>query len=153
MNRDRPLNRSCTLHLDSDFPPLTPTECLTGWRRELCIELLGDGAARIFVRAMEQGSHKATELKQGVLFSRLDPRFTDVAGCVDATRADLERLVDTARRIRPEQENLFAAVSYDRTAWAGVERGIDQWARRPRDTFHPSTRPTAHLGGQRSMPS
>jgi hypothetical protein len=138
-----------TLQLDPDLPQLTPTESLTGWRRELCIELLGDGVARIFVRAMEQSSHKATELKRGVLFSRLDPRFTDLAGCVDATRADLERLVDTARRIRPEQENLFAAIRYDRTAWEGVVRGIDQWARRPRDTARDSTQLTAHSGDQR----
>jgi len=37
---------------------------------------------------------------------------------------------DAARRIRPDKENLFATVEYDRTAWERVQQGVDRWARR-----------------------
>ena len=60
-----------TLHIEPTVPLLTPAASLTGWRREFCVELLGDAAARIFVRAVEEGSHRAAELKRGVLFRRL----------------------------------------------------------------------------------
>lgn len=92
--------------------------------------MLGDGAARVFVRAVEASSFKATELQRGILFRRLDARFTDPAGCVDSLQADLGKLVDTARRIRPEKGNLFATVEYDRTVWEKVQHGLDRWARR-----------------------
>jgi hypothetical protein len=119
-----------TLQIDPDIPQITPAQSLAGWRRELCIELLGDGAARVFVRAVEHSSLKATELQRATLFCHLHPRFADLVGCVEAIRPDLERLVDSARRISPGTENLFAAVSYDRAAWERVQRGIDSWARR-----------------------
>jgi len=138
-----------TLHIEPTVPLLTPAASLTGSRREFCVELLGDGAARIFVRAVEEGSHKATELKRGVLFCRLDPRFADLASCIEAIRFDLDRLVDTARRVRPEQENLFCAVSYDRAAWESVQSAIDQWVRRRYDPVHEVVSRQSHLGGQR----
>jgi len=119
-----------TLHIEPDLPQITSEQSLMGRRREFCIELLGDGAARVFVRAVEQGSLKATELKSAILFHRLGPRFTDLAGCVEAMRADLERLADTARRIHPDKEHLFAAVSFDRTTWERVQHGLDRWGRR-----------------------
>jgi len=50
--------------------------------------VLGEGTARIFVRAVEKSSFKAAELKRGVLFHRVDPRFTDLAGCVAAIQSD-----------------------------------------------------------------
>ena len=119
------------LQVDPEPPPITPAQSLTGWHRELCIELLGEGAARIFVRVVETSSFKATELQRGILFQRLDPRFTDLAGCVEALRADLEHLAGAARRNRPSKDNLFAAVEYSRSAWERVQQGIDRWARRP----------------------
>jgi hypothetical protein len=119
-----------TLHIEPELPRITPDQSLTGWRREFCIELLGDGAARVFVRAVEQGSLKATELKRAILFHRLGPRFSDVAGAAEAMRADLERLADTAKRIPPDKEHLFAAVSYDRSTWERVQQGLDRWGRR-----------------------
>jgi hypothetical protein len=119
-----------TLQIDPDLPQITPAQSLMGWRREFCIELLGDGAARVFVRAVEQSSLKATELKQAILFHRLGPRFADLGGCVEAMRADFERLADTAKRIEPDKEHLFAAVIYDRTTWERVQHGLDRWARR-----------------------
>lgn len=64
------------------------------------------------------------------LFQRLNPRFTDLAGCVEALRPDLETLADTARRTRPDKANLFATVEYDRIAWERVQQGVDRWARR-----------------------
>jgi hypothetical protein len=136
-----------TLHIEPILPPLPPAAGLTGWRREFCVELLGDAAARVFVRAVEQGSQKATELKRGVLFCRLDPRFADLASCVEAIRGDLDRLVDTARRVRPEQENLFCTVTYDRAAWESVQGAIDQWVRRRYDAVHEGASRQSHLGG------
>jgi hypothetical protein len=119
-----------TLQLEPHLPEITPAQSLAGWRREFCIELLGDVGARIFVRVVEASSFKATELRRAVLFHRLDMRFTDLAGCVEVIRPELQRLADTARRTRPDKENLFAAVDYDRTAWERVQHGIDRWARR-----------------------
>jgi hypothetical protein len=118
--------------IDPDVPPITPAQSLTGWRRELCVELLGDGAARVFVRAVEESSYKATELQRGILFQRLDPRFGDLAGCVAAIQADLDRLVGTARRSPATRDNLFATVEYDRTAWEQVQAAIDRWVRQGR---------------------
>jgi hypothetical protein len=119
------------LHVDPDIAHITPAQSLTGWRREFCIEVLeDDGTPRIFVRAVETSSFKAAELKRGVLFHRVDPRFTDLPGCVAAIQRDLERLIDTARRVRPDKDNLFAALTYNRDAWERVQRGIDRWVRR-----------------------
>ena len=120
-----------TLHIDPDFPLVTPEISLTGWRREFCVELEGDGAARIFVRAVETASLKAEELRRATLFHRLETRFSDLAGCVDALRPDLERLADSARRVQPGKDNLFAAVTYDKAAWEGITKELDRWARRP----------------------
>ena len=119
-----------TLRVEPDFPQIAPAQALEGWRREFCVELLGDAAARIFVRAVGEGSFKAAELQRGILFQRLGARFTDLAGCVDHLRVDLDHLVDTARRIQPNQENLFATVDYDRASWERVQQGLDRWARR-----------------------
>ena len=120
-----------TLHIDPDFPVLTPEFSLTGWRREFCVELQGEGAARIFVRAVETASLKADELRRAVLFHRLLPRFSDLAGCVEALRPHLERLAESARRAQPSKDNLFAAVTYDKAAWEGITKELDRWARRP----------------------
>ena len=84
-----------------------------------CVELLGEGAARIFVRAVESSSFKATELRRAILFVRLGARFSDLPACVDAIRPDLSILADTARRrSRPDKDNLFATVEYGRDAWS-----------------------------------
>ena len=119
-----------TLQIDPDVPLVTPAQSLSGWRRELCIELQGEGAARIFVRAARESSFKAAELQRAVLFHRLDQRFADLAGCIQALQPDLDRLVDTARRNKPDKESLFATVTYDRAVWERVQQGIDSWARR-----------------------
>jgi hypothetical protein len=119
-----------TLQVDPNLPEITPAQSLTGWRREFCVELLGDGSARIDVRAVEKGSFKAAELQRAILFHRLDSRFRDLDGCVEAIRADLDRLVDAARRTRPDKENLFASAEYDRAAWERVRQGVDRWAKR-----------------------
>jgi hypothetical protein len=119
------------LQVDPEPPPLTPAQGLSGWRRELCIELQGSGAARIFVRAVQESSFRAIELQRGVLFQRLDPRFSDLAGCVQALQPALDRLVHTARRLQPDKENLFQALDYDRAAWDQVQLGVERWARRP----------------------
>ena len=42
----------------------------------------------------------------------------------------LDPLIDTARRTRPDKENLFASLEYDRAAWERVQHGIDRWAKR-----------------------
>lgn len=117
------------LKIDSNLPELTPAESLAGWRWEFCVELLGDAGARVFVRKVEQSSFKATELQRGTLFHRLPPKFADLTGCLEALMPDLRTLVETARRIRPGKENLFAAVLYDRLAWERVQQGIDRWGR------------------------
>ena len=38
-----------TLQIVPDIPEITPAQALTGWHREFCVELLGEGEARIFV--------------------------------------------------------------------------------------------------------
>lgn len=119
-----------SLQVDPQLPDISPAQSLTGWRREFCVELLGDGAARIFVRAVEKSSFKAAELQRAILFHRLDSRVRDLEGCVEAIRPDLNRLVDAARRTRPVKDNLFASVEYDRAAWECVRQGIDRWAKR-----------------------
>lgn len=119
-----------TLQIEPNMPEITPAQCLSGWRREFCIELLGDGGARIFVRTVEESSLKATELQRAILFHRLDPRFTDLAGCVEAIQPDLQCLAETARRTRPDKDNLYARVAYERVAWERVQQGVDRWARR-----------------------
>ena len=119
-----------TLQIDADLPAMTTAQSLTGWRRECCVELLGDGAARIFVRTVEASSFKAAELQRAILFHRLDPRFIDLSGCVEAIRPDFERLVDGARRGHPDKENLFVTVQYEHSAWERVQNGLDRWARR-----------------------
>ena len=118
------------LQIELALPELTSAESLAGWRREFCVELLGDGGARVFVRKVEQSSFKASELQRATLFHRLPTRFGDLAGCVEAIGPDLQTLVDTARRTRPGKENLFAAVLYDRSAWERVQQGIDQWGKK-----------------------
>ena len=118
------------LKIEPDLPVTQPTQGLTGWHREFCVELLGDGVARVFVRAVATASFKATELQREILFQRLDQRFTDLAGCTAAIRSDLEHLADSAQRIQPNGENLFRTVEYDRMAWARVQRGIDRGVRR-----------------------
>jgi len=119
-----------TLQVDLKLPDITPAHGLPGWHREFCIELLGDGGARIFVRAVAKSSFKAAELQRAILFHRLDSRGRDLEGCVEAIRPDLDRLIDTARRTRPDKENLFASLEYDRAAWERVQQGIDRWAKR-----------------------
>jgi hypothetical protein len=118
-----------TLHVEPELPVLTQIQSLTGWRREFCIELLGRGEARIFVRAVKASSFKATELKRAILFHRVDPRFADIAGCVASLRLDLERLVDTAQRIKPDKDNLFATVTFERETWERLQQALDRWMR------------------------
>ena len=119
-----------TLQVEPNLPELTPTHSLEGWRREFCIELLGDGVARIFVRTVETGSLKANALKRAILFHRLDPRFTGLSGCIEAMKQDLSLLADSARRTTPSKDNLFAAVSFDGATWTRVQHSIDRWIRR-----------------------
>jgi len=120
------------LEIDEAPAALTSEQTLTGWRRELCIELLGEGRARIFLRAVEAPSLKATELHRGVLFHRVGSTFTDLAGCVAAARAPLEQLASSSDRQQPSQDNLFAAVTYDRRAWESVVSAVEDWQRRRR---------------------
>jgi hypothetical protein len=118
------------LQVDPQLPELTPAQSLTGLRREFCVELLGDGGARVFVRTVGASSFKAAQLQRAILFHRLDSRFTDLAGCVEAVRADLERLADTAKRTRPARENLFAALEFEQSTWERVQLSVDRWGRR-----------------------
>jgi hypothetical protein len=120
-----------SLQIEPDLPGIPPDLALMGWRREFCVELLGEGTARVFVRALETASLKADELRKAVLFHRLEPRFADLPDCVAALRTDLERLAESARRVQPSKDNLFAAVTYDKAAWERVTQGLDRWARRP----------------------
>ena len=119
-----------TLQIHDIQPTLTSEQTLTGWRREFCVELLGEGQARIFLRALESASLKATELHRAVLFHRVSAVFTDLAGCVDAAREPLEHLARTAVRQLPSKDNLFAAVTYDRGAWDSVVTAVEGWQRR-----------------------
>ncbi|HEV6967022.1 MULTISPECIES: hypothetical protein [Roseateles] len=120
-----------TLLIDDNPATLTSEQTLTGWRREFCVELLGEGQARVFLRALEAASLKASELQRGVLFHRVNSGFTDLAGCAAAAREPLERLASTAVRQQPSKDNLFAAVTYDRIAWDAVVTAVEQWQRRP----------------------
>ena len=128
------------LLVDPALPALEPVQSLTGWRREFCVELLGQGEARVFVRAVEASSFKATELQRGVLFQRIDPRFDDVDGCVAALRTELDTLADTALRIAPDTDHLYATLSYDRVVWGRVQLGLDRWARRVSAAARPAVR-------------
>ena len=119
-----------TLQVDTNWPEIGSLEALTGWHRELCVELHGDGSARVFVRAVALASQKAAELQRRILFHRLSQRFKDLPGCVGFVRADLEPLVDSARKVEPSKENVYAAVTYDKQAWERVQAGIDRWQRR-----------------------
>jgi hypothetical protein len=118
------------LQIEPELPDITPSQSLAGWHREFCVELLGESRARIFVRAVQSVSSKATELQRGILFQRLGARFADLPGCIEAIRGDLDRLVGTARRVAPASTNLFRVVEYDRTAWERVQHGLERWARR-----------------------
>ncbi len=120
-----------TLLIDGTPPTLTSEQTLTGWRREFCVELLGEGQARIFLRAVETPSQTAAEQNQGRLFHRVSAAFTDLEGCVAAAREPLERLAQTAVRQQPTKENLFAAITYDRAAWDAAITAVDRWQRRP----------------------
>ena len=122
---------SMTLHIEENPKTLTTEQTLTGWRREFCVDLLGDGQARIFLRAVEAPSLKATELQRGVLFHRVSSAFADLPGCVAAARDPLEKLAATASRQQPSKDNLFAAVTYDRNAWDHVINAVERWQRRP----------------------
>ncbi len=119
-----------TLHIDETQTELTSEQSLTGWRREFCVELLGEGQARIFLRAVEAPSLKATDLQRGVLFHRVASTFADLAGCVAAAHEPLERLARSAVRHQPSPDNLFAAVTYDRGVWDGVVTVVEHWQRR-----------------------
>ena len=131
-DRARPesLGVKASLQIDPELPAITPSLSLGGWHREFCVELQGEGAALVFVRAVQQSSFKAAELQRAILFHRLDPRFGDIAGCVASARHELERLATTARRAVPSKANLFITVEYDRAAWDRVEMAVDRWARR-----------------------
>jgi hypothetical protein len=120
-----------SLQIDDTPATLTSAQTLTGWRREFCVELLGQGQARLFLRAVEQASLKATELHRAVLFHRVGSAFADLAGCVAAARVPLERLAQSATRQQPAKDNLFAAVTYDHAAWEQVVNAVDGWQRRP----------------------
>lgn len=121
-----------TLQIDDTLPALTTEQTLTGWRREFCVELLGEGQARIFLRAVEAPSLKATELRRAVLFHRVGSTFADLDGCIAAARDPLEHLAHSAIRQQPSQENLFASVTYDRNAWETVVDAVERWQRRSR---------------------
>lgn len=117
------------LRIDVEWPSLTPLQSLMGWRREFCVELLGNGAARIFVRGVSSPSLKADELKRGVLFHRIETRFQDLEGFVAATRPVLEALADNAVRRAPMAANLFASITFDRELWERVVHGLERWQR------------------------
>ena len=122
------------LQVDPARPALTSEQTLTGWRREFCVELLGEGQARIFLRAVESPSMKADELRQAILFHRVGAAFDDLDGCVAAAGEPLEQLARTGVRQKPSKDNLFAAVTYDRGAWDRVLQIVEHWQRRPRST-------------------
>ena len=118
------------LQIEPDLPEITPAQSFAGRHREFCIQILGEGTARVFVRAVDSVSSKAAELQRGILFHRLASRFADLPGCIDAIRPEIDRLVSTARRLEPVSANLFRAVEYDRAAWERVQHGLDRWGRR-----------------------
>jgi hypothetical protein len=120
------------LQVDPEQPALKSEQSLTGWRREFCVELLGEGQARIFLRAVELPSMKADELRHAILFHRVGAPFSDLNGCVAAAREPLEQLARTAVRQTPTKDNLFSAVIYDRGTWDRVQQVVEHWQRRPR---------------------
>lgn len=115
------------LQIESEPPVITPEQSLTGWRREFCIEIQSDGVVRVFVRAVEASSMKASELKRGILFHPLRSRFSDLADFISAQKRDLECLAESAKRPRPGVDNLFATVQFDRGAWERIQHGLDCW--------------------------
>ena len=119
------------IQIDESPAPLSPAQKLTGWRFEFCVELQGEGQARVFLRAVETPSLKATELHRAVLFHRVGAAFADLPGCVAAAREPLEQLARSAMRQQPGKDNLFSAVTYDRAAWDRVVSAVDAWQRRP----------------------
>lgn len=119
------------LQIESQLPALTADLALTGWRREFCVDLLGDGRARIFTRTMVSPTHKMAELQHGVLFHRIGAGFQDLRSCVQAAAAPLRVLVASAVRQQPCRDNLFLAVTYDHRAWELVTEALDRWQRRP----------------------
>jgi hypothetical protein len=119
------------LRVEPEMPMLTSEQRLTGWRVELCVQLLGEGEARIYLRAVESPSLKADELRQAILFHRVGASFADLEGCVAAIGEPLEHLARTAVRQKPSKDNLFATVTYDRGAWERVVHGVERWQRRP----------------------
>jgi hypothetical protein len=119
------------LQIESQMPALTPDQALTGWRREFCVELLGDGRARIFTRRVISPSHKMAELQHGLLFHRVGAGFKDLRSCVQAAGAPLRRLVASAVRQQPCRDNLFSPVTYDHCAWEQVMDALERWQRRP----------------------
>ena len=118
------------LHIESTVPDISPAQSLNGWRREFCVELLGEGAARVFVRAVQQSSFKASELQRAMLFCRVDPRFADLPGCARAMHSELAHLADTARRTSPDKDNLFRTLEYDAACWDRLQAGVERWSRR-----------------------
>lgn len=118
-----------TLQIESELPVLTPAQSLAGRRREFCVELQGEGKARVFVRAVDESSFKASELKRAILFHRLQAGFADLAEYIRVHQADLERLADSAQRPRPDKDNLFVTVQFDRPAWEHVQHSLDRWKR------------------------
>lgn len=135
----KPQGAAPLLQVDADVPPLSATESLNGWHREFCVELLGEGAARVFVRSVRQSSFKASELLRGILFLRLDPRFSDLPGCVSALQKELKNLAATAQRMVPNKANLYITLDYKRNAWERVEEGVERWAR-GRNSLAPTAR-------------
>jgi hypothetical protein len=119
------------IQIDSLLPALTQVQALTGWRREFCVELLGEGRVRIFTRMVISWSRKAAELQRGMLFHPVGAGFHDLRSCVKVAAGALRDLVATAARQQPCQANLFSAVVYDRHAWERVTDALDQWQRRP----------------------
>lgn len=118
-----------TLQIEPELPLITSTQSLDGWHREFCVELFGEGKSRLFVRAVEQGSSKATEQQKGTLFHRLHSRFVNLEEYIKAHHKDLERLTSSARRPHPTKDNLFVTLQFDSTAWERVRQSLDCWRR------------------------
>ena len=119
-----------TLQIDDIQPALTAEQALTGWRQEFSVELLGEGQARVFVRAVEASSLKAEELRRAILFHRVGADFADLGACVAAAREPLEHLARSAVRQQPSKDNLFTTLIYDRDAWDAVVNAVERWQRR-----------------------
>jgi hypothetical protein len=115
------------LQIEFEVPTVTPAQSLTGWRREFCVQLLGEGAARVFIRVVQGRSLKATELQSAIVFHPLRARFAAFADYISAHRADLERLADSAQRPRPGKDNLFVVLHDDRAAWERIQHSLDRW--------------------------